>query len=179
MAWNRLLWALGIVIGLGVWLPTLPLPALAETKISKGAAINADDKTVKEILATFERIEAALQGRNLEALMAIYSKDFYYQGLKKDDLKRVWTTLFTRYHRMASHHIFSQIVVVNGKVPTAEVTCTGGLWATADTTGERVRIDSWFEEVHRVVYEDGAWRIRGHAGEDPKNTLFGVAHPFF
>jgi len=160
-------------------LPAFAAPALAETKISKGADINADDKTVKEILAAFDRTEEALRAGNLDALMAIYSKSFSYNGLKKDGLKRVWAELFARYHRMASHHIFSKIVVVNGKVPTAEVTCTGGLWATADTTGERVRIDSWFEEVHRLVYEDGAWRIRGHAGEDPQNTQFGSAHPFF
>jgi hypothetical protein len=176
---NRSLLALGIMIGLGGWFPALSLPALAETKISKGADINVNDQTTKEILAAFDRTEEALRGKRLDALMALYSKDFYYQGLKKDDLKRIWTTLFSRYYRMASHHIFSKIVVVNGKVPTAEITCTGGLWATYDATGERVRIDSWFEEVHRLVYEDGTWRIRGHAGEDPNNMQFGAAHPFF
>ena len=115
----------------------------------------------------------------MEALMAIYSKDFSYNGLKKDDLKMIWTELFAQYRRMESHHLFSKIVVVHGKVPIAEVTCTGGLWATADVTSERVRIDSWFEEVHHMIYEDGVWRIHGHEGEDPKNTQLGVAHPFF
>ncbi len=179
MVWNRSLCALGIAIGVGVLFAALPLSALAETKIGKDAVINANDKTTKEILAAFDRAEEALRGGNLDAVMAIYSKDFQYQGLKKDDLKRIWTTLFSRHHRLASHHIFSKIVVVNGKVPTAEVTCTGGLWATADATGERVRIDSWFEEVHRLVYEDGAWRILGHAGEGPNALNFGTAHPFF
>jgi hypothetical protein len=179
MCWNRSHIAFGIAIGFGVWLQVLSQMALAETKISKEAGINANDKTVKEILAVFDRTEEALQGRNLDALMAIYSKDFNYQGLKKDDLRKIWADLFARHRRMASHHIFSKIVVRDGTAPTAEVTCTGGLWATAGTTGERVRIDSWFEEVHRLIYEDGVWRIRGHAGEDPKNTQLGVAHPFF
>jgi len=46
-------------------------------------------------------------------------------------------------------------------------------------TGERVNIDSWFQEVHQLVYEDGAWRISGHSGEDPEKLQFGAAHPFF
>ena len=44
----------------------------------------------------------------------------------------------------------------------------------------RVIIDSWFYEIHHVVYEDGARRIRGHAGEDSKALPFGTSpHPFF
>ncbi|MBI3356031.1 MAG: hypothetical protein HY038_04540 [Nitrospirae bacterium] len=47
-------------------------------------------------------------------------------------------------------------------------------------TGKRVFLDSWFYEIHYVVYEDGAWRIRGHAGEDTRALPFGTSpHPFF
>jgi hypothetical protein len=47
-------------------------------------------------------------------------------------------------------------------------------------TGDRVNVDSWYGEVHHLIYEDGIWRIRGHAGEAPKGIQFGVApHPFF
>lgn len=44
----------------------------------------------------------------------------------------------------------------------------------------RVIIDSWFCEIHHVAYEeDGAWRIRGHAGEDTRALPFGASpHPF-
>lgn len=45
--------------------------------------------------------------------------------------------------------------------------------------GERIIIDSWFEEVHRLLYEDGSWRILGHDGEDPKDLPMGGAHPYF
>ena len=75
-------------------------------------------------------------------------------------------------------HVLNE-VVVEGNAPRAEVTCTGGLWATSESTGQRENIDSWFQEVHRLIYEDGAWRIRGHAGEGPNALRFGVAHPFF
>jgi SnoaL-like domain len=171
--------ALGFAIGIALWMHGLSLPALAKTKISQGAEVKADDKTVREIVAAFHRAEDFLQARNLESLMALYSKDYNYHGLKKEDLKKIWHDLFANYHRLSSAHMFSRIVVAAGKTPTAEVTCTGVLWATSDT-GQRVNIDSWFEEEHHLTYEDGAWRIRGHAGEAPKGLQFGVApHPFF
>jgi len=59
------------------------------------------------------------------------------------------------------------------------IACTGGVWATSEATGERVNIDSWFQEVRQLVYEAGAWRISGHSGENPERVQFGAAHPFF
>jgi len=166
-----------IVIMLG--LHSSSTPALAKASISKNATIQADDKVVRAILNAFALAEENLHKKNLDGLMTIYSNDFNYKGISKDDLRKLWADVFARYHRVSSSHIFTEIMVENGKPPTAEVICTGGLWATSNSTGERTRLDSWVEERHRLIFEDGAWRIRGHTGEDLKNTQFGVAHPFF
>ena len=158
----------------------LTLPVLAKTKITPGADVQADDKSVREILVSFHKAEEFLEARNLDGLMGLYSKDYNYNGLKKDDLRKIWEGLFTQHQKIASSHMFSKIIVVAGKNPTADITCTGSLWATTVPTGHRVNIDSWFEEEHHMAYEDGAWRIRGHAGEAPKVLQFGVApHPLF
>lgn len=86
----------------------------------------------------------------------------------------------TVYQGLRSNHIFSRIVIRPDHPTMAEVTCTGSLWAMSRQTGDRVNVDSWFEEVHHLAYEKGAWRIRGHAREAPKALQFGVApHPFF
>lgn len=171
---------LGAVLGTAMWLQTFAVPVLAKTKVSTGAEVQADDKTVREILDAFHRAEEFLQARNLDALMGLYSKEYNYHGLKKDDLRKIWEDLFAQHHRISTEHMFSKIVVLAGKTPAAEITCTGSLWATSDVAGQRVNIDSWFEEVHHMVYEDGRWRIRGHAGEPSKALQFGVApHPFF
>ncbi|TAL09239.1 MAG: hypothetical protein EPO02_10760 [Nitrospirae bacterium] len=181
MFWNRLRIALGIVIGFAMWLLVLALPAaLAEPKMSKQIEIQADQKAVKEILASFDKAEAALKAQNMDTLMALYSKDYNYHGLTKNNLRDLWKDLFSKYRRISSHHIFSKIAVTaEGKSPTASITCTGGVWATAESTGERIIIDSWFEEVHRLVYEDGAWRILGHDGEHQQALPMGGAHPYF
>jgi hypothetical protein len=172
--------ALIVLLSAGLWLQGTALPALAETKMSKQMEIQANEKTVKEILTAFDKAEKALKEQDLEDLMAIYSKNYDYSGLTKNNLRDLWKDLFSKYRRISSHHIFSKIVVsVEGKAPKARITCTGGLWATAESTGERIIIDSWFDEVHRLVYENGAWRILGHNGEDQQAVQNGAAHPFF
>ncbi len=179
MRWLSLRAAWGVLLGLAVGLQGVGSSALALTDLTLDAEIKADEKTVREILATFKLAEEALQARNLDRLMALYSKDYAYHGLTKPDLQKIWKDLFAQHHRLASLHRLSRIAATPGKAPSAEVTCTGALWAT-DQTERRVNIDSWFEEVHYLVYESAAWRIRGHAGESPKGMRFGVApHPLF
>lgn len=170
--------AFGFVMGL--ILPVFPFSASAETKMSKQMEVQANQKTVSEILAAFNKAEKALKEQDLDDLMAIYSNDYEYRGLTKNNLRDLWKDLFAKYRRISSHHIFSKIAVtVEGKNPKARITCTGGLWATAESTGERIIIDSWFDEVHRLVYENGAWRILGHDGEDQQAVQSGAAHPYF
>ena len=169
-----------MLLSVGLWLQGTALPALAETKMSKQIEVQANEKEVAAIRAAFDKAEKALKEQDLEDLMAIYSKDYEYHGLTKSNLRDLWKDLFSKYRRISSHHIFSKIVVtVEGKAPKARITCTGGLWATAESTGERIIIDSWFEEVHRLVYEAGAWRILGHNGEDQQTMQNGAAHPYF
>ena len=123
---------LAFVLSMSLILPMLSAPALAETKMSKQMEIQANQKDVSAILAAFDKAEKALKEHDLDALMALYSKDYNYHGLTKNNLKEAWTDLFSKYRRIASHHIFSKITVtVEGKAPQARITCTGGLWATA------------------------------------------------
>lgn len=172
--------ALLMLLSAGLWIQGTALPALAETKLSKQIEVQANQKEVTAIRAAFDKAEKALKAQDLDDLMALYSKDYDYHGLTKNNLRDLWKDLFSKYRRIASHHIFSKITVtVEGKAPKARITCTGGLWATAESTGERIIIDSWFEEVHRLVYEDGAWRILGHDGEDQQAVQNGAAHPYF
>lgn len=172
--------SMGLVFMIGMGFHGLTDPALAETKMSKQIEVQANQKTVSEIMAAFNKAEKALKEQDLDDLMAIYSNDYEYRGLTKNNLRDLWKDLFAKYRRISSHHIFSKIAVtVEGKNPKASITCTGGLWATAESTGERIIIDSWFDEVHRLVYENGAWRILGHDGEDQQAAQSGAAHPYF
>lgn len=175
------------LLAMAVGVTTLTLcrpatPTVAKVEIMTGAAIMADENSVKEIVAAFDRAEKAIQAKDLDGLMALYSKRYNYHKLRKSDARRIWEEIFEYHHRLHSTHLFTKInkvVQMNGDV-TAQVTCTGALWGLADETGGKETIDSWFEEVHYLVKEDGAWRIIGNEGAGLETPRFGHApHPLF
>ena len=146
-----------------------------------GSMIEVDAATLKAVVDTFENAEDAIKAHDLEKVMAVYSPQYNYHGLKKDDLRKIWKDLFDEYQEIASTHLFTKIAEVgSGRDAVLEVTCTGHLWARSKTSGLYVPIDSWHEEVHYLVLEDGTWRIRGNVGESPRVLPFGTApHPLF
>ncbi|HXX74514.1 MAG TPA: hypothetical protein VEI50_05265 [Nitrospiraceae bacterium] len=155
--------------------------AEAKIVVPAGAVIEADDATVSSIVTMFERAEQAVKAHDLETLLSLYSSQYNYHGLKKVDVRKIWKDLFDEYSEIASTHLFSKITKVgSGSQAVVEVTCTGHLWAVSKTSKLYVPIDSWHEEVHFLIFEDGAWRIRGNVGESPRVLPFGTApHPLF
>ena len=161
------------VIGLGT--------ASAKIVVPSGAVIEVDEATVKSVVKAFELAEQAIKAHDLEQVMAIYSSQYNYHGFKKDDIRKIWKDLFDEYEEIASTHLFTKMTKLGaGKDAVLEVTCTGHLWARSKTTGLYIPIDSWHEEVHYLVPENGAWRLRGNLGESPLVLPFGTApHPLF
>jgi hypothetical protein len=113
--------------------------------------------------------------------MALYSDDCFYHGLKKADIRKVWTQLFDHYKNLESFHTFSVIRTVGTGTLMAEMTYTGVLLGTAKNTKLRSPVDSWYEEVHFLKKENGRWNITGNAGGESKPILpLGTApHPLF
>ncbi len=137
---------------------------------------------VTDLLAAFERAESALKKKDIDALMQFYAPSYDYHGLKEDDVRRVWSEVFKHYKAVESLHLFSDIKITQvNKVLRAEVTCTGGLYGTDERSGDRVTLDSWFQEVHYMMKEGDVWRFLGNAGEVPDAAPFASAphHPLF
>jgi hypothetical protein len=147
----------------------------------QGSAIEADEKAVSELVAAFDRAEAAIQARDLDALMTFYSKSYNYHRLRKSDVRRIWEELFEYHRQLKSRHLFTEIKTVATETGArAEIKCTGALWGVKAESGQKVTLDSWFEEVHYLVKEDGTWRLIGNAGERLETHRFGHApHPLF
>ena len=131
-----------------------PDPAAAKVDVMAGSAIQADEKTVNELVAAFDR---------------------------KSDARRIWEEMFEYYRQLTSRHLFAEIKTVTTETGVrAESKCTGALRGGKAETGQKVTLDSWFEEVHYLIKEDGAWRLIGNAGEEPEAPRFGHApHPLF
>lgn len=155
--------------------------AQAKIVVSGNATIDADNATVTGVVAMFERAEQAVKAHDLETLLSFYSSQYNYHSLKKDDVRKIWKDLFDEYGEIVSTHLFSKIAKVgSGSQTVVEVTCTGHLLGISKTSKLYVPIDSWYEEVHFVVFEDRGWRIRGNVGESPRVLPFGTApHPLF
>ena len=155
--------------------------AQAKTLVPADSVSEVDEATVKSVVAMFERVEQAIKAQDLDTVMAVYASSYNYHGLRKDDIRKVWKDLFDEYKEIASTHLFSKFTKVgSGSQTVLEVTCTGHLWARSKTTGLHVPIDSWYQEVHYLTFEEGEWRIRGNLGESPRMLPFGTSpHPLF
>lgn len=181
MTMRRIAVLLGVFLSLSVG--TLHTPdAEAKTQTTSSTIQEVDSATLAELLSTFEQAEQAMQSQNLDGVMALYSDDYYYHGLKKADIRKVWAQLFDHYNNLESFHTFSVIRTVGtGSKLIAEMTCTGVVWGTAKNTKLRSPVDSWYEEVHFLKKENGRWKITGNAGGESEPILpFGTApHPLF
>jgi hypothetical protein len=153
----------------------------ATTSLSKDAVVEVDQATVNQLLDVFHKADVAITAENLDGLMELYATQYNYHGLKQADIRKIWSDLFKEYRNLVDVHFFSKIIKVgSGSNAIIEVTCTGILSGISKTSGLRVPIDSWYEEVHFLALEGGVWHIRGNAGETPRVLPFGTApHPLF
>ena len=153
----------------------------AATLLQTGAVVEVDQATVNQILDVFYKADAAMTVENLDGIMALHATQYNYHGLKQADVRKIWGDLFKEYRDLGGVHFFSKIVKVgSGSNAIIEVNCTGSLSGISKTSGLRVPIDSWYQEVHYLTLEGGAWRIRGNTGDRPRVLPFGKAlHPLF
>ena len=143
-----------------------PTPSAALVEIVPGAVAEGDQKVMKELVAAFDQAEVAVQQADLNALMLFYAKGYNYHGLKRSDVRRVWSEVFEHYGAVTSKHVFTELKVVKaGSVEKAYVGCTGGLYGVDKATGKPITIDGWVNEMHYLVKEQGRWRFHGNAGE--------------
>ena len=167
----------GTILGLSLSLLSAGAPASGALRIEPGADLHVDAETVRHIEGTFNRAEDAMVEKDLDALMEVYSEHYRYQDLTKADIRNIWKSFFEHYDRIYTLHAFSRIMVTPGNPPTADITCTGALWATVDQTDQRVNLSSWAGDIHHLIYEHGEWRVLGKGRNAPDRPEFGQAPP--
>ena len=159
-----------------------PTPSAAAVEIVPRTLVDKYQKVMKELVAAFDRAEVAVQQSDLEALMQFYSGGYNYHGLRHADVRRVWGEVFDHYQAVSSKHVFTELKLEKkGTIQKAFVTCTGGLYGTEKDTGKPITIDSWVNEVHFLVKENGEWKFLGNAGGSAPAALPTSAphHPLF
>ncbi len=167
----------GLLLGIPLSILVASMPASGSLRIDTGADLQADTETVRHIEGVFNRAEDAMGAKDLDALMDVYSEHYRYQDLTKADIRNIWKSFFEHYDRIHSLHAFSRIMMTPGNSPTADITCTGALWATVDQTDQRVNLSSWAGDIHHLIYEHGEWRVLGQGRNAPDRPEFGQAPP--
>lgn len=69
-------------------------PASGTFRIDTGADIQADAETVDHIMEVFNRAEKAIEEKDLDALMTVYSEHDRVRALMKEDRRGLWKGLF-------------------------------------------------------------------------------------
>lgn len=142
-----------------------PVPSSAAVEMVSGVVTEADRAVARELAVAFDRAEMAVQHGDLGSLMLFYEKGYNYHGLKRSDVQRIWTEVFSHYREINSTHLFTELKVVHaGAMTKAFVTCTGGLYGIDKESGKAVTIDSWAGEVHYLVKEGTTWKFLGNVG---------------
>jgi hypothetical protein len=180
--WTRRGSRFGVTLTVALFLAPMALsPASAEVQLLHEPASELDQATIDTVLTIFRRADDALRTGDVEGVMKLYSEQYNYHGLKKSDMRKIWSNLFDEFQDLSNvHHLSRMAKVGSGSKTILEVTCTGSLSGLSKTGGLRVPIDSWYEEVHYLTYEDGQWRISGNVDDQPRIIPFGTSpHPLF
>jgi hypothetical protein len=158
------------------------MPDLGGVYVAHDAYAEADEKIADEISASFKQAEEALRRGDLEGVLAFYAKGYTHKGFNAVTIGSTWKDLLQKNRELSITLVFERISIEAGSSPPkAQVICTGSLWGVSRVTGRRHHIESWFDEVYHLVYENGRWRTQGRAWEvlmEKETRSARPPHPF-
>jgi ketosteroid isomerase-like protein len=163
-----------------------------EHKLSDRYAMEVDpaakemlgEKTFNEVMAFFHAAEKAIETKDLEAIMELYSEDYSNGGHDKKSVEQIWKRIFSTFEEMATHHNL-KLVNVSGMKKEADrntvvFSCSGLLMGIHDPAKGVITIDNWTQQDHVLIKEAGKWKLFGTYGRDRKRLWFDKPiHPLF
>ncbi len=137
------------------------------------------EKTAKEVISFFHRAETAIQSRDLESLMALYSDGYRDGDHDKAAARKIWDRIFNRFSELASRHNMSLVTTSSDK-DLVIMRCSGILLGIPKEGGGPVPIDNWTQQDHVLKKEGGHWKLVGSFGKERKRLWFDKPmHPLF
>ncbi len=148
-------------------------------EVDPAAKQKLGEQTFNELMLFFQEAERAIETKDLEALMALYSENYSNGDHDKKAAKKIWERIFATFDTMAMRHNMSL-----GKVSTEKnmvvFQCNGLLLGVPDTKKMPITIDNWNNQEHVLVKEAGQWKLIGTYGLERKRLWFDKPmHPLF
>ncbi len=147
-------------------------------KVDPAAKQSLGEQTFNEVMAFFDAAEKAIETKDLQALMALYSDNYKDGEHDKKSAEQIWERIFSRFDGMATHHNM-KLVNVSADKNMVILSCSGLLLGVPDP-GKLITIDNWTLQDHVLVREAGTWKLIGTYGKDRKRLWFDKPmHPLF
>jgi ketosteroid isomerase-like protein len=152
--------------------------------IDPAAKQQLGEKRFQEVMTFFHTAERAIETKNLEALMALYSDNYINGGRDKKAVRKIWKRIFSTFESMATQHLMELVKMAGVKKSENKNTvifrCTGLLMGVHDPDKGPVTIDNWTNQDHVLVKENGKWKLVGTYGRDRTRMWFDKPiHPLF
>ncbi|MGC2047039.1 MAG: hypothetical protein WA635_00290 [Gallionella sp.] len=158
-------------------------------------------QTFDEVMMFFHAAEKAIETKDLEALMALYSDNYSDGEHDKESARQIWGRIFSTFDAMATHHSM-RLEKVSADKNMIVFQCTGLLLGVPDPKKGPfsitkptfvplkagapdpkigpVTIDNWTKQDHVLVKEAGKWKLIGTYGTERKRFWFDKPmHPLF
>ncbi len=137
------------------------------------------EKAANEVISFFHNAEMAIQSRDIEALMALYSDGYRDGDHDKAAARKIWERIFKRFSELATRHNMSLVTNSSDK-DLVIMRCSGILLGIMEGSSGPIPIDNWNQQDHVLKKEDGQWKLVGSYGKERKRLWFDKPmHPLF
>lgn len=179
--------AAGIMIFFAAGVAGAKEAATHEGHYSQNYILNMDPKSggvigkaaADEVHAFFDEAERAIESKDLNALMGLYSENYVNGPHKKADITATWKRLFDDFDNLAMTHNMRFVTTdPNSKIMIMQ--CSGILVGVPKGDAGLIALDSWMNSDHILVKEGAKFKLIGSTGAEKKRLWFDKAlHPLF
>ena len=148
-------------------------------EIDPAAKQQLGEKTFNEVTRFFHEAEKAIETKDLEAIMALYSDNYRDGDHDKKSAEQTWRRIFSTFDTMAMLHKM-KLENMSADKNMVVFRCNGLLLGAPSPDKALVTIDNWNNQDHILVKEAGKWKLIGTYGLDRKRLWFDKPmHPLF
>ena len=135
--------------------------------------------TYNEVMSFFHNAEKAIETKDIDALMELYSDNYSDGAHGKESAHQIWTRIFSEFELMATHHNMKLVSVTTEK-NVVVFRCSGLLLGVPRVESGVITIDNWNQQDHVLALEGGGWKLLGTYGRERKRLWFDKPmHPLF
>lgn len=149
------------------------------TEVDPAAKQKLGEQTFNEVMMFFHDAEKAIEAKDLEALMELYSENYSDGEHDKKSARQIWGKIFSTFDIMATRHNM-KLEKMSPDKNMVIFRCSGLLLGVPDIKKGPITIDNWTEQDHVLIKEAGKWKLIGTYGPERKRLWFDKPmHPLF